>query len=219
MDYTDRITLELGRDALSKMTLTQALEAGYGFGYHEGRSEGHSIGYAKGYGDGKQYAEALAQASQPVGGDIIAARMAKPALSAILPRRPDDVPAPPESDFVGRGDLANGRQESSDDIYRYEYGKWIQGNRGDTIDVYYAIRRNAQPDIWHRFGLLAPSEGGGFYPHTPGDPMPCAGDMRVDVLLSEGSIGDELSAGCWIWACNGVPGDIIGWRPALGGAK
>jgi len=220
MNIADRLTLEIGKAALAKMTLAEALETGHGIGYDEG------------YSDGEQRAESLAQAAQPVGGDIIAERMAKPALSAILPRRPDDVPAPPDGlDYVGFGCLANYKAQSETEIFRCEFdGCWAGRSRGDAPDMHYAIRRTAPPDIWHRFGLLAPEEGGGFYPHTPGDPCPCDGDMRVEVVLSGESPGYiDFSARpgrdwawvrpgrAWAW---GRGGDIIGWRPALeGGGK
>jgi hypothetical protein len=29
------------------------------------------------------------------------------------------------------------------------------------------------------------SEGGGFQKHNPGDPMPCDGELRVDVILTK----------------------------------
>ena len=89
------------------------------------------------------------------------------------------------------------------------------------IDRHYAIRWTAEPDIWHRFGLLAPSEGGGWIPHTPGDPMPC--ESRCEVLL-KGEINDaqfryqpgEIRfGGDWTWRKLGGENNIIGWRPAL----
>jgi len=225
MNIADRLTLEIGKAALAKMTLAQALETGY------------DIGYGEGYGDGKQHAAACRSQSakfdtqadlprtddaQPVGGDIIAERMDKPALSAILPRRPDDVPAPVEGwDYVsvdGSG-LRLDDEKASEHIAVYYRGMWDYEN-WQGIERNVAICRTAPPDIWHRFGLLAPSEGGGFYPHTPGDPCPCEGDMRVEVVLSGESPGYIDFSVChgrdWAW---GRGGDIIGWRPAMGGAK
>jgi hypothetical protein len=68
-------------------------------------------------------------------------------------------------------------------------------------------------DLWHEKGLLHPSEGGGFQKHTPGDPMPCDGELRVDVIDAIGHIdcGDEADA--WIWDYLDCQGDIVGWRP------
>jgi hypothetical protein len=68
-------------------------------------------------------------------------------------------------------------------------------------------------ELWHGHGLLHPSEGGGFQKHTPGDPMPCDGKLRVDVIDAIGHIdcGDEADA--WIWDYLDCQGDIVGWRP------
>jgi len=211
MNIADRLTLEIGKAALAKMTLAQALETG------------HSIGYNEGYGDGKQHAESLAQAAQPVGGDIIAARMAKPELSAILPRRPDDVPAPKDgwvyASVDGSG-LRLNEENASEHIAVYYRGMWDYEN-WQGIERNVAICRTAPPDIWHRFGLLAPEEGGGFYPHTPGDICPCNVDMRVDVIYRNGTCSKTKNnkAGNWLWHETGQDSNIVGWRPALGGAK
>jgi len=209
MNIADRLTLEIGKAALAKMTLAEALEKGHGIGYNEG------------YGDGKQHAESVAQAAPPVGGDIIAERMAKPALSAILPRRPNDVPAPKDGwDYVsvdGSG-LHLNDEKASEHIAVYYRGMWDYEN-WQGIERNVAIRRTAPPDIWHRFGLLAPEEGGGFYPHTPGDPMPCDGDMRVEIMLRNGTYGGDEQADVWDWGEFKAHSVIVGWRPALGGAK
>ena len=68
-------------------------------------------------------------------------------------------------------------------------------------------------EYWHSLGLLHPSEGGGFQKHKPGDPMPCDGELRVDVIDTIGHIdyGDKADSLVWdYWYCQS---DIIGWRP------
>jgi hypothetical protein len=60
----------------------------------------------------------------------------------------------------------------------------------------------------------APSEGGGWSPHTPGDPMPCEGDMLVDILTVCGPLR-KREASSLRWYRYHHHTDIIGWRPAL----
>jgi hypothetical protein len=148
----------------------------------------------------------------------------KPAMSRFLPRRPDDVPAPPDGHaLVMFGDKSNTSKSFSHDIVRLrDDGIWSNGPCvGLEDDEIYAIRWTASDDIWHRFGLLAPSEGGGWIPHTPGDPMPCDGDMMVEVIqrreMTEGYYKDVQVADCWDWEeeFRFPPNEIIGWRPAL----
>jgi hypothetical protein len=148
-----------------------------------------------------------------------------PALSRFLPRLPDDVPAPPDGwVYVGRGS-GNRIQPSdiSDDISLLGMcnSEWISCQFGTDTARHYAIRWTAEPDIWHRFGLLAPSEGGGWIPHCPGDPMPCEG--RCEVLL-KGEMDDaqfrlkpgEVRYGtAWCWDADHADNNIIGWRPAV----
>jgi hypothetical protein len=149
----------------------------------------------------------------------------QPALARFLPRRPDDVPAPPDGwVYVGRGNDANKDKPDSLDILNISGMRtWVIGQSVKGIDVYsnYAIRWTAAPDIWHRFGLLAPSEGGGWIPHRPGDAMPCEG--RCEVLL-KGEIDDaqfrckpgEVRYGtAWCWDSDHSDNNTIGWRPAL----
>jgi len=219
MTTIERILIELGRTRLAEMTHEDAAEIGHSAGYGEGYKDGYQAG-------SKDHAQAVLRESesQPVGGDIIAERMAKPALSAILPRRPDDVPAPPDGwDYVGMGREENHCLPFSLYIssYNAEWGAGRIERDGSAPDWHYAIRRTAQPDIWHRFGLLAPSEGGGFYPHTPGDPCPCDKNSVVEIIRHDGKIVN-LPATRVVWDVRSVPAatwHCIGWRPALGGAK
>jgi hypothetical protein len=219
MTTIERILRELGRDTLRSMTQMQAAAYGYELAERLCLSES-----AK---SDTQPALPRTDDTQPVGGDIIAARMDKPALSAILPRRPNYVPAPPDGwDYVGMGRGENSNAAPSQDIALHTK-HWDTGDEescGHLTGWHYAIRRTAPPDIWHRFGILAPEEGGGFYPHMPGDPCPCDGEMRVQTILhAEQSElmswnADICPASEWAWGDCGSFG-IVGWRPALGGAK
>ena len=109
----------------------------------------------------------------------------KPELSRFLPRRPYDVPTPPDG--------------------------WVYVGGGSENN---SIRWTASTDIWHRFGLLSPSEGGGWIQHTPGDVMPVETKTLVDVLLGGAEI--ETFTGMNLdWGERGLGTSIIGWRPAL----
>jgi hypothetical protein len=148
-----------------------------------------------------------------------------PALSRFLPRLPDDVPAPPDGwVYAGMG-LGNRIQPSdiSYDISLLGMCKWISGQFGTDTARHYAIRWTAEPDIWHRFGLLAPSEGGGWIPHRQGEAMPCE---RLCKVLLKGELDDaqfrhhpgEVRYGTeWCWDADTDYDDdnVIGWRPAL----
>jgi hypothetical protein len=99
--------------------------------------------------------------------------------------------------------------------------EWNICQFGTDTARHYAIRWTAPADIWHRFYLLAPSEGGGWIPHTPGDVRPCEG--RCEVLLN-GELDDaqfrnqpgEVRFGKdWYWRAGRLDNNIIGWRPAL----
>ena len=151
---------------------------------------------------------------------------ALPDAGRFLPRRPDDVPAPPDGwVYVGMGRGVNTNEPPSLDIL--QQGKFVtwfsdaRGFLGNFTESHYAIRWTAPADIWHRFGLLAPSEGGGWIPHTPGDPMPCDGKMIVRVARKCGNEGDYAcqnrprKAECWCWGGIATTHGIIGWRPAL----
>jgi hypothetical protein len=144
-----------------------------------------------------------------------------PALSRFLPRLPDDVPAPPDGwVYVGRG--SGNRIQPSDisyDISLLGMCKWISGQIGTDTARHYAIRWTAPADIWHRFGLLAPSEGGGWIPHRPGDAMPYKGEMLVNVLYKCGEVSMFTGiASRYNWESLATDDDdqfdIIGWRPA-----
>ena len=93
--------------------------------------------------------------------------------------------------------------------------KWIK----DPIGKYCAshdewtLWNNTTLDGWHYQGLLHPSEGGGFQKHTPGDPMPCDGKLRVDVIAEIGDINYGYEAESWLWGHCYHQSDIYGWRP------
>ena len=98
---------------------------------------------------------------------------------------------------------------------------WAIVKTTDNALEHTAIRWDAPADIWHRFGLLAPSEGGGWIPHTPGDAMPCEGLCEV---LLKGEIDDaqfrckpgEVRYGtAWCWDADHSDNNIIGWRPVI----
>jgi hypothetical protein len=145
-----------------------------------------------------------------------------PALSRFLPCRPTDVSAPPDGWVYGAEVVSY--NDYSPDISQLSLTKsWMidsQGYRGTATREHYAIRWTAAPDIWHRFGLLAPSEGGGWIPHTPGDAMPCGGGEIVRVLFSTGAEGRPsqyaIHAADWAWGLYEYEKlQIIGWRPLL----
>lgn len=72
-----------------------------------------------------------------------------------------------------------------------------------------------EPEQWHLNGLLHPSEGGGFQRHTPGDPMPCDGEVGIDVRI-EGIPYRFQQAGAGALKFHwGKGGGIIGFRPHL----
>jgi hypothetical protein len=150
-----------------------------------------------------------------------------PALARFLPVRPADVPAPPDGwVYVGMG-LGNRMQPSdiSDDISLLGMcnSEWISCQFGTDTARHYAIRWTAEPDIWHRFGLLAPSEGGGWIPHRQGEAMPCE---RLCKVLLKGELDDaqfrhhpgEVRYGTeWCWDADTDYDDdnVIGWRPMI----
>jgi hypothetical protein len=149
-----------------------------------------------------------------------------PALARFLPVRPADVPAPPDGVvFVNPCESTGYPMESSIWAWnrRWPRGDWYSRWSGHEVEdgFYVGIEWTAEPDIWHRFGLLAPSEGGGWIPHCPDDPMPCEG--RCEVLL-KGEMDDaqfrlkpgEVRYGtAWCWDSGHSDNNIIGWRPAL----
>jgi hypothetical protein len=117
-----------------------------------------------------------------------------PALSRFLPSRPAD-------SLVGL--------------------EWAIVKTTDNALEHTAIRWDAPAAVWHRFGLLAPSEGGGWIPHRPGDAMPCEG--RCEVLL-KGELDDaqfrlkpgEVRYGtAWCWDADHSDNNAIGWRPVI----
>jgi hypothetical protein len=83
------------------------------------------------------------------------------------------------------------------------------------------IHRGAELDLskcrkhhWNNLGLLHPTEGGGFQKHTPGDPMPCDGDLSVDVLWDNHQSMTTLRyAKSGYWEDLSSSDNINGWRP------
>jgi hypothetical protein len=152
-----------------------------------------------------------------------------PALARFLPRLPAEVSAPPDGwVYVGMGfEPPYGTRASEDISVWLEWcAEWNVGQAGRDPGKHYAIRWTAPADIWHRFGLLAPSEGGGWIPHTPGDAMPCEG--RCEVLLKgemddaqfrnhlgEVRFGNDWYWDDWYWDADDDDNNIIGWRPAV----
>jgi hypothetical protein len=89
-------------------------------------------------------------------------------------------------------------------------GEWLIGNGQPFLHISNSI------EDWSRNDLLHPSEGGGFQKHNPGDPMPCDGKLRVDLILNSPSKNNRVynyySAEDQNWEDPHAP-CIIGWRP------
>jgi hypothetical protein len=177
----------------------------------------YRLGYIQGHNDKENELESE---SEPTDEGLRAlADLGKSNLSRFLPRRPDDVPAPPDGwVYVGRGVDKKFVTPSEHIGTLAGSSGWCCGDMarcGNRIYQHYAIRWTAPTDIWHRFGLLAPSEGGGWIPHTPGDAMPCDGKMVVQVLFN---LDDKSGLRPWearVYPWNEGEPSIIGWRPAL----
>jgi hypothetical protein len=147
-----------------------------------------------------------------------------PALARFLPRRPAAVPAPPDGwVYVGMGFEPPYGTRASEDISekKKECAEWNVGQAGRDPGKHYAIRWDAPTDLWHRFGVLAPSEGGGWIPHRQGEAMPCE---RLCKVLLKGEMDDAkfrnnpgaVRLGTeWCWDDDLANNNIIGWRPAL----
>jgi hypothetical protein len=99
--------------------------------------------------------------------------------------------------------------------WRFLDAGWFAGRISGGL---YCYRSNgsSNADIWHEEDLLHPSEGGGFQKHNPGDPMPCDGKLRVDLILNSPSKNNRVynyySAEDQNWEDPHAP-CIIGWRP------
>jgi hypothetical protein len=133
-----------------------------------------------------------------------------PALARFLPRRPADVPATPDG-WVYVGPF----MEKTADLPDNDLIKSMRVN-GEWYD---SLAWTAPADIWHRFGLLAPSEGGGWIPHTPGADAPNDAPERVDILLCDEVVWNHplklMSTSPSNWRGEKPASQIIGWRPAL----
>jgi hypothetical protein len=107
------------------------------------------------------------------------------------------------------------------DGWSWDWCSTYKEHRLKKPDGSYTPLRFCTPEYMHSHGLLSPDEGGGWIPHTPGDPMPCDGDLRVDVLYkdSEQCINSGNAAHRWDWSvfgtCDADGLNVIGWRPAL----
>ena len=67
---------------------------------------------------------------------------------------------------------------------------------------------------------LAPAapqpDADGWFVHNPGDPMPCAPELSVQIRFRDGSASYTTApASQWRWSSKGHEGDIIAWRPAV----
>lgn len=73
---------------------------------------------------------------------------------------------------------------------------------------------NGLESYWQRIERDCFERGGEiWFRHTPGDPMPCGGDTRIDILLPDGpSCLNPRIPSCVDWG-SGVDGwGVIGWR-------
>jgi hypothetical protein len=68
---------------------------------------------------------------------------------------------------------------------------------------------NPQPPTFH-------AHGQDWFPHTPGDPMPCNPNTQVGCLFKSGlpPFNMVMSAKDWHWTQKGRWNDVIGWRYA-----
>jgi hypothetical protein len=178
----------------------------------------YKLGYIQGQNDKENELESE---SEPTDEGLQAlADLGKSNLPRFLPRRPDDVDAPPDGwVYVGGGSVANESKDNSKWIINTnDELKWIEHYRvqGSCGLLHYAVRWTAPADIWHRFGLLSPYKGGGWIPHTPGDPLPCNGDISVDCLRADCETLKNRHPMSLIWSKAVLAGmSIIGWRPSL----
>jgi hypothetical protein len=88
-----------------------------------------------------------------------------------------------------------------------KYGKWFVTD-GNTCTIGFSDT----DEHWESKGLIPPSEGGGFQKHTPGDPMPCDGELEIDALLECPEIETSKAIG-FDWRPRGLGTSVIGWRP------
>ncbi len=91
-------------------------------------------------------------------------------------------------------------------VWRYDKDFGWGAYSGDTPKVMMCDSLGA----WHYFNLLHPSEGGGFQQHTPGDPMPCDGDLIIDWCNQDCTHrGENYRARDMNW----MSGNSYAWRP------
>jgi hypothetical protein len=204
MKTRDEIVSLVNHEIASAHLVEEHIEMAYRLGYIQGQNDKENE---------------LESESEPTDEGLQAlADLGKSNVSRFLPRRPDDATAPPDEwVYVGRG-VDKKFVTPSEHIGTLAGSGWCCGDMarcGNSIYQHYAIRWAAPADIWHRFGLLTPSEGGGWIPHTPGDPMPCEWDLLVDYTLDK-PFPPRMTAKadhCRWSKLN--ENDIIGWRPAL----
>jgi hypothetical protein len=182
---------------------------------HEHIEMAYRLGYIKGQNDKESEMESEPTDARRAHLDELDDAPEKPALSRFLPRRPDDVPVLPDGwVYVGKG-VDNKFLASSEHIGLLTGEGWCCGEMarcGNGLHQHYAISWIAPADVWDRFGLLAPSEGGGWIPHTPFTPKPDYADAKSDVLMDMRS-GEQVA--CFFPTNDWQIFPVIGWRPAL----
>lgn len=72
--------------------------------------------------------------------------------------------------------------------------KFVQFPNGSTLSVW-----DGEP-VWNELGLLHASEGGGFQRHKAGDPMPCDGNLKIDMYYQDGHLDSRVRA------------ELVGWE-------
>jgi hypothetical protein len=77
------------------------------------------------------------------------------------------------------------------------------------------IANSADAMILERRKRMAPEKvEREWMPHNPGDPMPCDGEMLVEVWLQNDAKGTDQAKG-WQWNGGKIRNwDVIAWRPA-----
>lgn len=81
---------------------------------------------------------------------------------------------------------------------------------------------NGEDLYWAHKDELLPCDADGWIPHTPGDPMPCDGNLEVEIMTREEAEGSipwrpgPLPAENWEWSVNLCPSlQILAWKPVL----
>ena len=81
---------------------------------------------------------------------------------------------------------------------------------------------NGEDLYWAHKDELLPCDAEGWIPHTPGDPMPCAGDLEVEIKMRWEATGEKAwrsspdRADSLDWStCIRSHLQILAWKPAL----